>query len=293
MTATADRPAGRRRRRRRRVDPDGAMTLYEHLRELQLRLFRSALAIVVCAVIGWIFYEQLFDLVSAPIQPAVEAARAEGRDVILAIGGIAEALTLKLQVAGVAGLVLSSPVWLYQLWRYIAPGLHGNERKWAYAFAFTATPLFLAGVAFGYLVMPNMLEALLGLTPEGVQNIVAVDSYLSFILQVLVFFGIGFLVPLIFLMLNLAGILSARRFFGWWRGLILGSFVFGAVATPTGDPFWMTMAALPLLGMLLISGGLMTLVDARRLRRARRAEYAQWSDDEASPLPPPEPDEAP
>lgn len=266
------------------------MTLYEHLRELQLRLFRSALAIVVGAAIGWVFYEQLFELVSAPIEPAVEAARAEGRDVILAIGGIAEALTLKLQVAGVAGLVLSAPVWLYQLWRYIAPGLHGNERRWAYAFAFTATPLFLAGVAFGYLVMPNMLEALLGLTPEGVQNIVAVDSYLSFILQVLVFFGIGFLVPLVFLMLNLAGILSARRFFGWWRGLILGSFVFGAVATPTGDPFWMMMAALPLLGMLLVSGGLMTVVDARRLRRARRAEATAWSDDEASPLPEPDPD---
>ncbi len=262
------------------------MTLYEHLRELQVRLFRSAIAIAVAAVLGWIYYKQLFDIITAPIQPAVDAARAEGREVILAIGGVAEALTLKLQVAGVTGLVLAAPVWLYQLWRYIAPGLRGNERKWAYLFVATATPLFLGGVAFGYAVMPNMLQALLGLTPDSIQNIVQVDSYLSFILQVLVFFGIGFLVPLIFLMLNLSGILSARRFFGWWRGLVLGSFVFGAVATPTGDPFWMTMSALPLLGLLMLSGGLMAIVDARRARKARNAEYAQWADDEASPLPP-------
>jgi sec-independent protein translocase protein TatC len=269
------------------------MTLYEHLRELQMRLFRAALANALGAVLGWIFYDQLFDVISAPIDPAVQAAQAAGRDVILAIGGVAEALTLKLQVAGVAGLVLASPVWLYQLWRYIAPGLRGNERRWAYAFAFTATPLFLGGVAFGYLVMPKMLEALLGLTPDNVENIVQVDSYLSFIMQVLVFFGIGFLVPLIFLMLNLAGILSGRRFFGWWRGIILGCFVFGAVATPTGDPFWMTIAALPLLFLLLLSGGLMLLVDGRRARRARTSEYAQWSDDEASPLPEPGQDDTP
>lgn len=271
------------------------MTLYEHLRELQVRLFRSALAIAVAAVLGWVFYDQLFDFISAPIQPAVDAARAEGRDVILAIGGVAEALTLKLQVAGITGLVLASPVWLYQLWRYIAPGLRGNERRWAYLFAGTATPLFLAGVAFGYLVMPNMLRALLGLTPENVENIVQVDTYLSFIMQVVIFFGIGFLVPLIFLMLNLSGILSARRFFGWWRGIILGCFVFGAVATPTGDPFWMTIAALPLLCLLMLSGGLMLLVDGRRARRSRASAYAQWGDDEASPLddPDPEPDDLP
>lgn len=260
------------------------MTLYEHLRELQMRLFRSALAIVVAAIVGWVFYEQLFTFLSAPMQHVVDEAQASGREVTLAIGGVTEALTLKLQVAGVFGLIASAPIWLYQLWRYIAPGLHGHERKWAYVFAGAATPLFVAGVAFGYTVMPQMLQALLGLTPDSVENIVQVDSYLSFILQVLVFFGIGFLVPLVFVMLNLAGILSAQRFSSWWRVLILASFVFGAVATPTGDPFWMTMAAAPMLGLLVVAWVLMWLVDKRRARRARRAGYAQWGDDEISPL---------
>ena len=269
------------------------MSLFEHLRELQVRLFRSALAIAIGAVIGWVFYDQLFEIIKAPMNPVIEAARADGRPVILAIGGITDALTLKLQVAAVAGLLLASPVWLYQLWRYIAPGLHGNERKWAYAFAGAATPLFIAGVAFGYSVMPKMLETLLGLTPATVENIVTIDTYLSFTMQVLVFFGIGFLVPLLFLMLNLAGILSSRRFFGWWRGLILGSFLFGAVATPTGDPFWMTMAAAPLFGLLVLSGGIMMVVDRRRARRLRRSDYAQWDDDQTSPLEdlPPDPDD--
>ena len=102
------------------------MTLYEHLRELQVRLFRSALAIAIGAVAGWIFYDQLFEIIKAPMDPVIEAATAQGRPVILAIGGITDALTLKLQVAAFAGLLLASPVWLYQLWRYIAPGLHGN-----------------------------------------------------------------------------------------------------------------------------------------------------------------------
>lgn len=292
MTATEDRPAGRRLRRRQRANPEGAMTLYEHLRELQARLFRSALAIVIAAVVGWIFYDQLFHFLAAPMQHVVDEAQGTGREITLAIGGIAEALTLKLQVAGVFGLVVSSPVWLYQLWRYIAPGLHGHERKWAYIFAGAATPLFVLGVAFGYLVMPQMLGALLGLTPDSVENIVQVDSYLSFIMQVLVFFGIGFLIPLIFVMLNLSGILSARRFAGWWRTLILSAFVFGAVATPTGDPFWMTMAALPMIGLLFVAWCLMWLVDKRRARKAARDAYAQWSDDEISPLDlPDEPEE--
>ncbi|HET8970982.1 MAG TPA: twin-arginine translocase subunit TatC [Candidatus Nanopelagicales bacterium] len=292
MTTTEERPAGRRLRRRRRRNPDGAMSLYEHLRELQVRLFRSALAITVAAVIGWIFYDQLFEIIKAPMDPVIASARAEGRPVILAIGGVTDALTLKLQVAGMTGLLLALPVWLYQLWRYIAPGLHGKERKWAYAFAASATPLFAAGVVFGYTVMPQMLSALLGLTPSSVENIVQVDTYLSFTMQILLFFGIGFLIPLLFLMLNLAGILPGRRFFGWWRGLILGSFVFGAVATPTGDPFWMTMAALPLLTLLVVSGTLMLAVDARRARKGRRAEYNQWADDQTSPLTEAPPDPA-
>ena len=131
--------------------------------------------------------------------------------------------------------------------------------------------------------MPKMLETLLGLTPATVENIVTIDTYLSFTMQVLVFFGIGFLVPLLFLMLNLAGILSARRFFGWWRGLILGSFLFGAVATPTGDPFWMTMAALRCSGCSCSPAGSCWSWTPGAPDGPRRGTE-QWADDEVSAL---------
>ncbi len=270
------------------VDRAAAMPLTEHLRELRSRLVKSGIAILIGMVIGWIYYPQLFDWLAAPFMGAVDQARAEGRQVTLALTGVADPFVLQMQVAAVAGLVLSAPIWLYQLWRFVTPGLHGNERRWAIGFAAVATPLFLAGVALAYLVLPYGLQVLLGFTPENVENIVSVDRYLSFFLRTILVFGIGFLVPLMLVLLNFAGVLSGRQLVGWWRWIIIVVLVFAAVATPTGDPINLMLLAGPIFLLVLIAVGVALLNDRRRARRKRSddSDFGDLADDEASPLDP-------
>ncbi len=260
------------------------MTLIEHLRELRTRLFRAALAITAGAILGWAFYGPLFDLIRHPFDRVLAEAEANGQQVTLALTGVTDAFTLRLKVSLIAGVVLSSPVWLFQLWRFIAPGLRGTERRWAYGFTAAATPLFLAGCTMGYLVLPKMLEVLLGFTPANVANIISIDYYLSFALQLLLFFGIGFLLPMTFVMLNFAGILSGRKLLSWWRFLIFGAFVFAAVATPSGDPISMALLAVPLLSLVAIAVIITLLNDRRRRRKNPESDFGQWDDEQVSPI---------
>ena len=174
-----------------------------------------------------------------------------------------------------AGLVLSAPVWLYQLWRFVTPGLHRNERRWAVGFAAVATPLFLAGVALAYTVLPYGLQILLGFTPENVENIVSVDRYLSFFIRTILVFGVGFLVPLLLVLLNFAGVLPGRQLLGWWRWIIIIVIVFAAVATPTGDPINLMLLAGPILVLVMIAVGIALLNDKRRARRTRGSTRAR------------------
>ena len=263
---------------------DKPMTLIDHLRELRSRLFKSALAIVIGAVIGWAYYDPIFSFVTRPFTDAVKDLGRDPATTALNIDGITTAFTLKVKVALTAGVVLSAPVWLWQLWRFIAPGLKGAERKWTYFFAFTATPLFLAGIATAYLILSGAMAVLIGLTPTGLSNINRVDDYLNFILQVGLFFGIGFVIPLVFVTLNFAGILSAARLLSWWRGLIFGCFLFAAVATPTGEPITMLLTALPFLALVGLAIGVCAVND--RMRSRRQARAGQWADDEISPIEP-------
>jgi sec-independent protein translocase protein TatC len=264
------------------ANPEAAMPLAEHLRELRSRLFKSLLAISVGVVVGWVFYDEIFAVIRAPFDAVVEDAAAAGRDMTLAFTGVADPFVMQLKVAGVAGLLLTSPVWLYQLWRFITPGLHRNERRWGLAFAAVATPLFLAGAYLAYLVLPKGLEILLGFTPEQIENIISVDRYLSFFLRMLLVFGFGFLLPLVVVALNFAGVLSARQLRSWWRWIVMGTILFAAMATPTGDPFNLMLLALPLLALMGLAWGVCWANDRRRARRA--ADEPQWDDDETSPL---------
>lgn len=261
------------------------MPLTEHLRELRSRIVKSGIALVLGMIVGWIFYPQLFAWLSAPFNAVVEQARADGRDVTLALTGVADPFILQVQIAAVAGLILSAPVWLYQLWRFVTPGLHKHERRWALGFVAVAVPLFLAGVGLAYWVLPLGLDILFGFTPENVENIVSVDRYLSFFLRTILVFGVGFLTPLLIVLLNFAGVLSGKRLVSWWRWIIFIVFVFAAVATPTGDPINLILLAGPILLLVVIAVGIALLNDRRRARRGgTEPDYSSFDDDEASPL---------
>lgn len=256
------------------------MPLVDHLRELRNRMLRAGIAIVLGAVVGWIFYDEIFAVLREPFDSYAEQA-SDDQTVVLTLSGITSAFSLKLNVAMFSGVVLATPFWTYQLWAFISPGLHARERKWSMAFVAAATPLFLAGVGFAYLILPNAVEILLDLTPGDVANLPTVSEYLSFVLRLALAFGIAFLLPVIVVGLNLSGVLSAARLRSWWRGAVFGVFLFAAIATPTPDPWNMTLLAIPMLLLLLIAWGIAWLNDRRR---AARDPSGRWDDDEASPI---------
>jgi sec-independent protein translocase protein TatC len=266
----------------RKDNAEAAMPLREHLGELRSRLVKSLLAISVGMAAAWFFYDEIFAVIRAPFDAVVAETEADGREMTLAFTGVADPFVMQLKVAGATGILLATPVWLYQLWRFVTPGLHRNERRWAIGFAVVATPMFLGGAALAYWVMPQGLQILLGFTPENIENIISVDRYLSFFLRMMLVFGLGFMLPLLVVGLNFAGVLSAKRLWSWWRWIVLGVVVFAAVATPTGDPFNLAILAVPMLVLMLLAGGVCWLNDRRRSRR--RGTDPQWDDDETSPL---------
>lgn len=257
-----------------------AMPISDHLNELRKRIVRSALAILVSALVVWNFYPYFFAVIRRPF----DAVHADHPNAILALPGVTSGFSMQLRVTLAVAILVASPIWLYQVWRFIAPGLHAYERKWAYVFTAVAVPLFAAGVALAYAVMPQMLNVLFSFTPDDVSNVTSVENYISFFLQIVVFFGVGFLLPLVLVMLNFAGILTGARIKASWRWIVLGSFMFGAIATPNGDPVGMTVIAVPMILLTCIAMSIALVNDKRRAKRKSQTGTDQWSDDEISPI---------
>ena len=263
------------------------MSLIEHLRELRSRLFKASVAIVIGTVAAWGFYPQIFDILSQPVNVIVEKAQSNGRDVRLVLGGVADAFVLQIKVSVVTSMLVTSPIWIYQLWRFITPGLYRKEKLRAYLFASVATPLFVSGAVLAYIFLPIGLQLLFGFTPLGVGNYVPVDRYLSFFLRMVLVFGISFLTPLFIVMLNIFDMLEAKAITSRWRLVVLITFAFSAIATPTGDPVNMTLLAAPVLLLISVATFIAWLNDKRRARKRKDDPVLGLSDDEASPEPKP------
>jgi sec-independent protein translocase protein TatC len=263
------------------VGADGRMALVDHLRELRARILRIVLALLVVTVVAFFFYDQLLALVFNPYRDAVRRLPHTTKTVAT-INGVGGPLLLQLKLCGVAGLVVSSPYWLYQIWAFIVPGLHPHEKRWTRLFAAVAGPLFLFGVAVGYVVLPKGLQVLISFTPADLTNLVEFGEYFSFMTRMLLVFGVAFEIPLFVVLLNLAGIVSGRSLANHRPWIIVGTFVFAAVATPSTDPFSMLMLAIPMSLLFLVSELIARGTDRRRA--ARRTSYAGVADDEASPL---------
>jgi sec-independent protein translocase protein TatC len=266
------------------------MSLQEHLRELRTRLFKASVSILIGTVIAWVFYPQIFAILSQPVNAIVEQAQANGRDVRLVLGGVADAFVLQIKVSVVTSLLVTAPLWIYQLWRFITPGLYKKEKLRAYLFAGVATPLFVSGAVLAYIFLPVGLNILFGFTPLGVGNYVPVDRYLSFFLRMVLVFGISFLAPLFIVMLNIFDMLEAKAITSRWRLVILIVFAFSAIATPTGDPVNMSLLAIPVLLLISIATGIAWVNDRRRARKRAEDPVLGLSDDEASPEPKPSTD---
>lgn len=263
------------------VGADGRMALSDHLRELRARILRSVIVWLVLFVVALFFYDPLLELIRRPYHDAVNQLGGKVTSQIV-VTGVTTSLTLQLKLCGVAALVAASPYWLLQIWGFIVPGLHPHEKRWTRVFAAVAGPLFIIGVLVGYYVLPKGLEVLIGFTPADTTNLVEFSSFFSFIVRMLLVFGVAFEIPLFVIMLNLAGVVSGRALGRYRAWIIMGTMIFAAVATPSTDPFSMLMLAVPMLVLFLVAEVLARLIDRRRGRAAERT--GQWADDEVSPL---------
>ncbi|WP_435123557.1 twin-arginine translocase subunit TatC [Micromonospora tulbaghiae] len=261
---------------------DGSMTLIEHIRELRNRLFRASLAILVGFGFGIWLAEPVRVLLSKPycdLPQSFDAASGKCKFVQL---GVADVFLLNLKIGLWVGLIIAAPIWLYQLWAFIAPGLHRHERRYAYVFTALAAPLFAAGAVLAFFVTTKGLEFLLDISGDDIATNLEVTRYISFVTNLILLFGVAFEFPLIVLMLNFVGLASAKRLLSWWRVAVFVFFAFSAVVTPTPDPFGMTALAICLCALYFAAVGVAFLNDKRRGRG--REVYAGIADDEVSPL---------
>jgi sec-independent protein translocase protein TatC len=267
------------------VGPDGRMALSDHFRELRARLIRSALLLVILFFVAIYFYDQLLELVQHPYNEAQQQLRGSGTRTEAVVNDATGGLLLQMKLCGVVALIAASPYWLYQIWAFVLPGLHPNEKKYTRMFAAVAGPLFIAGVALGYYVLPKGLQVLISFTPNGVTNLIDFTHYFSFLVRMLLVFGIAMEIPLFVLLLNLAGVVSGQQIGRARPWIIVGTMVFAAVATPSTDPFSMLMLGVPMLILFALSEVAARVLDRIRGRGAHRPDRTdQWADDQASPL---------
>jgi len=262
------------------VGDDGRMALADHFRELRARLLRAITVLVIAIIVALIYYDPIFEFVTSPYRDALSQLNknVDSRLISSDIGG---PLMIQLKLCTFVAIGATSPYWLWQIWAFILPGLNPRERKWSWVFICVASPLFLAGMALGFYILPKGLAVLIGFTQTGVENLVDVGRYVGFLTQMLLVFGVAFEIPLFVVMLNLVGVLPGRVLGRYRPWIVLGTFVFAAIATPSTDPFSMLFLAVPMLVLFGISEVITRAIDRTR---ARRAEAQGIPLDEASPL---------
>lgn len=241
------------------------MSLSGHLKELRNRLFWSAIFLLAGSIAGWF----MFDAVFAELQrPIVALAEQPGSNATINFPTVVSAFDVRLQVSIFLGVMMSSPVWLFNIWSFITPGLKKKERKYTIWFVVVAVPLFLAGTALAWSSLPTFVQVLVGFTPEGSANVINASEYILFTIRVLLVFGIAFVLPVVLVLLNFAGVITAQNILKSWRMAIFVSAVVGAVATPVAEPMAMFLLMVPLLILYFVAAGVATLHDKRLARKS-------------------------
>ncbi|MCU1546564.1 MAG: twin-arginine translocase subunit TatC [Homoserinimonas sp.] len=240
------------------------MSLGEHLVELRKRLFIGGLAVLIGGIFGFLISGYVWDALRVPI-----LAIAEARNATLNYSTITSAFDVRIQVAVTIGIVVSSPVWLYQVFAFLVPGLTGREKRYTFGFFFSAVPLFLGGCAAGWFVLPHIVELMAGFVPAQDASFVEAKTYLDFVLKLVLAVGIAFVMPVFLVLLNFLGVVSAVAIIKGWRIAILLISVFCALATPAADVVSMFLLAIPMVFLYFVAAGIAWIHDRAAARKLR------------------------
>lgn len=291
---TSNSPAKKRSLRRKPKNPEGVMSVVEHLQELRKRFLRALAAIAVGTIIGYAWYQVSFsigtfrvhslgEILKGPycsLDPSMRFGAQPGDECRLLAIAPFEMFMLRLKVGALAGLVLSSPIWLYQIWAFITPGLVSKEKRNTFVAVSAAVVLFTSGAVLAYVVVSYGLEFLLGIGREAQEAALTGNLYFNFLLSLIVIFGVSFLIPLFMVMLNIAGVLQYETLKGKRRITILCIFIFAAFMTPGQDPVTMSVMAVSLCLLMEIAMQICRFNDRRK--KKKQPDWMNLDDEEAS-----------
>jgi sec-independent protein translocase protein TatC len=241
----------------------GLMPLAGHLIEARKRIFRASIGVAVAVVVGYIFADVILDVLRAPI-----VALAETRGASLNYGSVSGAFELKMKIALYAGVVLASPVWLYQLFAFFVPALTRREKKYTFGFMLSAVPLFLAGCVAGFTLFPHVVELLASFASTADSTILEASYYFDFVMKLVIAVGVAFVLPVFVVLLNFIGVLPGMSIVRGWRMVLVAVVVFCALATPAADIMSMFLLAVPMCALFAAAAGIAVLHDKRVARRA-------------------------
>ncbi len=247
------------------------MTLWEHIAELRSRLIKSIAAVFVGMVIGWFLYDWLFDFLTHPLHSAEKSA------IIIAGSPIAPLLT-RIKIAGYAGIMLAMPVLVWQLWRFITPGLYPHEKRYAVPFTAGAVFFFFLGAAVAYVSLVPTLTFLNAVGGSNIKPVYNIGDYLKLVVLMMLIFGVGFEFPILLVALEIAGVITPRQLSSVRRWAIVGIVVVSAVITPSSDPFSMLALAIPLYLFYELAIVFGWAYNKNKRRRAARAAVADGPD---------------
>ncbi|WDG19692.1 twin-arginine translocase subunit TatC [Microbacterium sp. Clip185] len=241
------------------------MSLGQHLIELRRRLMIGAIALVAAMIVALFVTQPILDWLMAPIE---YVARQRGDDFsALNFPTVTSAFEMRMRIAVTIGIFFSAPVWLWQIWAFVMPGLTRKEIRYTIGFVAAAIPLFFAGCYVAVLVMPHVIEVMWSFTPQGAVNFYSASEYYDFVFKLMIVVGVSFVLPVFLVALNLAGIMSGMAILKGWRVAVLAATVFAAVATPAADVVSMLLLGAILIVLFFAAAGLSIIFDRRRRKR--------------------------
>lgn len=245
------------------------MSLGAHLVELRKRVVVSLIALVVGMVVAFFLTDWIIWAMTEPIRIVAEQRDTDPDAIVrLMYSTITGPFDMRLRISFVVGIILSAPVWLWQLWAFLMPGLTRKEIRYTIGFVSAAVPLFFAGCFVGWWVMPHIVEIMASFSAEGAANMYDAKYYYDFVFKLVVVVGISFVLPVFLVALNLAGVMSGKAILKGWRVAVIVTVAFAGLATPAADIVSMLMLAGILIVLFFAAAGLSMLFDRRRAKRS-------------------------